>query len=198
MPKPLLISLIAITGNLATMTLIYSLMANALARLHWHHRGVPAILIMIILAEVFWIAPAMISLDYAYSFFFGNWLVSAFAIVLFCQGVKRIPRQLEDSARLDGCGWFGTYWHIVLPLVRRDLGFIAFLIVMATTLPFLTELTSRGGIDCYPSLRLSPFDFTSMLVMSAIISLPVVALFFVARRQLWHAADAAQSGPSTR
>ena len=194
MSKPLIITLIAVTFNLGGMLVIYSFMAFFLARLYWHDRGVLAVLMTIIMAEVFWIVPAIIGLDYAYSFFFGNWLVSAFSIVLFCQTVKRIPRQLEDSARLDGCGWFGIYWHVVLPLVRRDLGFIAFLIVMATMLPFLTDLTRQGGIDCYPSLRLSTYDFTNMLVMSAITSLPVIAVFFVAKRQLWHTADARRTG----
>jgi ABC-type glycerol-3-phosphate transport system permease component len=186
MSEPFMIQLIAVTLNLAGTLVVYSFMAFFLARLQWRGRGVLAVLITIIIAEVFWILPAIIGLDYAYSFFFGNWLVSAFAIVLFCQTVKGIPRQLEDSTRLDGCGWFGTYWHVVLPLVRRDLGFIASLIVMATTLPFLTELTRQGGIDCYPSLRLSTYDFANMLAMSAITSLPVIAILMTAKRPLRH------------
>jgi multiple sugar transport system permease protein len=187
MSQPFVILLVALTFNLAGMLVIYSFMAFFLTRLQWRGRGVPAVFITILIAGVFWILPAIISLDYAYSFFFGNWLVSTFSIVLFSQTVKRIPRQLEDSMRLDGCGWFGTYWHVVLPLVRRDLGFITFLIVMATTLPFFTELIRQGGIDCYPSLRLSTYDFPSMLAMSAITSLPVIAIFFVAKRLLLHA-----------
>jgi multiple sugar transport system permease protein len=100
--------------------------------------------------------------------------------------VKGIPRQLEDSARLDGCGWFGTYWHAVLPLVRRDLGFIALLIVMATALPFWANLTAPGGTAFRPFLeflRLPTHDsFSSMLAVSAITSLPVIAIFFAAKR----------------
>jgi multiple sugar transport system permease protein len=195
MSKPLIITLIAVTVNLGGTLVIYSFMAFFLTRLQWRDRGALAVLMTIIIAEVFWILSTIIGLDHAsYLFFFGNWLVSAFSVVLFCQTVKRIPRQLEDSARLDGCGWFGTYWHVVLPLVRRDLAFIAFLIVMATTLPFLTDLTRQGGIDCYPSLRLSPYDFTNMLAMSAIVSLPVIAVFFVAKRHLLHTTDASGMG----
>jgi hypothetical protein len=33
-----------------------------------------------------------------------------------------------------------------------------------------------------------------MLVMSAITSLPVIAVFFVVKRQLWHTADARRTG----
>ena len=120
MSKPLIITLIAVTFNLGGMLVIYSFMAFFLARLYWHDRGVPAVLMTIVIASVFWIVPTMIGFDptpetvVSYPLFFGNWLVSAFSIILFCQTVKSIPRQLEDSARLDGCGWFGTYWHVVL------------------------------------------------------------------------------------
>src|SRR5438128_282014 len=129
MSAPLMIMLIAVTVNLVGTLVIYSFLAFFLARLQWHGLGVLAVLISIIIAEVYWITTTMTGLDYSivqtatsYSFLFGDWLVSAFAIILFCQTVKDIPRQLEDSARLDGCGWFGIYWHVVLPLVRRDLG----------------------------------------------------------------------------
>ena len=208
MSKSLIITLIAVTANLGGTLVIYSFMAFFLARLHWNGRGLIAVLVTIIIAEVFWILPTMIVSEYSeysinqatgyysaiypYSFFFGNWLISAFSVVLFSYTVKGIPRQLEDSARLDGCGWFGTYWHAVLPLVRRDLGFVAFLTVMATTLPFLTDLTRQGGIDCYPSLRLSTYAFTNMLVMSAIATVPVIAILLIAKRHLQHTADVSE------
>ena len=136
----------------------------------------------------------MTGLDYSiaqtatsYSFLFGDWLVSAFAIILFCQTVKGIPRQLEDSARLDGCGWFGIYWHVVLPLVRRDLGLIALLLVMATTLPFLTDLTSYAFFSAPP---LPAYDaFTRMLGMSGLATVPVIAIFIIAKRRLRHTTD---------
>jgi multiple sugar transport system permease protein len=113
-------------------------------------------------------------------------LVSAFVIILFCQTVKRIPRQLEDSARLDGCGLFGIYRRIVLPLVRRELGFITLLIVMATALPFWENLTAPDRTDFRPYfefVRLPTYDsFISMLTMSGMTSLSVIAIFFVANR----------------
>src|SRR5438477_7678989 len=108
MSEPLMITLIAATVNLGGTLVIYSFMAFFLIRLHWHGRGVSAVLMTIIVAELFWIVPTMIGFRYisvetsaSYSLCFGNWLVSAFAIVLFCQTVKAIPRQLENTARLD-------------------------------------------------------------------------------------------------
>jgi sn-glycerol 3-phosphate transport system permease protein len=190
--EPLLITLIAAAVNLVGMLVIYSFVAFFLVRLHWHGRGIFAVLVAITVAGLFWIVPTMIGFGYtivgtsaSYSLCFGNWLVSAFAIILFWQSVKRIPRQLEDTARVDGCHWLGTYWHVVLPLVRRELGFIALLIVMATVLPFWANLTAPGSTDFRPFfafVRLSTYDsFTSMFAVSVITSLPVIAIFFVAK-----------------
>src|SRR5436190_9944706 len=187
MSAPLMIMLIAVIVNLVGTLVLYSFTAFFIARLHWHGHGIPAVLITIIMAEVFWIVPALIGFGYppmetpaSDSLWFGNWLVSTFAVVLFCQTVKGIPRQLEDSARLDGCGRFGIYWYTVLPLVRRELGFIAFLTVMATALPFCINFTRSGA---FPFVRLPTGDLFAMLAVSAIASLPVIAIFFIAIRR---------------
>lgn len=193
MSEPFLIALIALTVNLGGTLVIYSFMAFFLARLSWHGRGVPAVLMTIIAAELFWIVPAMIGSYYSmvgissasYALCFGNWLVSAFAILLFCQTVKGISRQLEDSARLDGCSSFGIYRHVVLPLVRWELGFIALLTVMATAFPFWAYLTAPDGTDFRPLfefVRLRAYDsLVSMLAVSVITSLFVAAIFLVAK-----------------
>lgn len=205
MSEPLMITLVAVTVNLGGTLVIYSFMAFFLALLHWHGRGILAVLMTIIGANVFWIVPTMIGFGYsivgssgAYSLCFGNWLVGTFAIVLFCQTVKGIPRQLEDSARLDGCSWFGTFWYVVLPFVRHHLSFIAILTVMATALPVWANLTGPTGIDLQPFfgfVRGGTYgSITTMLAASAITSLPVIAIFFAAKRQVWYTADARRTG----
>ena len=32
--------------------------------------------------------------------------------------VNSVPKELDESAKLDGCGKFGIYFHIILPLIR--------------------------------------------------------------------------------
>lgn len=46
--------------------------------------------------------------------FFG----APFFIFIMRQYMRSFPRDLEDAARIDGCGFFGTFWHIILPLSR--------------------------------------------------------------------------------
>lgn len=198
MSEPLLIAGIAVTANLAGMLVIYSFLAFFLTRLRWRDRGILAVIVTIITANLFWILPTMISLDYSiaetatsYSILFGNCLVSAFSVILLCQTAKGIPRGLEDSARLDGCGWFGTYWHVVLPLVRQNLSLIALLIVMATALPFLLDLTKRTSslapwLPTYDAL-------TKILSSSAVATLLVLTIFIIVRRNLRYSVEAAQT-----
>ena len=49
--------------------------------------------------------------------FFGG----AFGTFLLRQFFSTIPRDLEDAARIDGCGRFRIFWQIVLPLSKPAL-----------------------------------------------------------------------------
>ncbi|MDF2628420.1 MAG: glycerol-3-phosphate transporter permease protein [Symbiobacteriaceae bacterium] len=48
-------------------------------------------------------------------------LATAFGTFLLRQFFLTIPRDLEDAARIDGCGRFRFLWSIVLPLARPGL-----------------------------------------------------------------------------
>ncbi|MCC3376037.1 carbohydrate ABC transporter permease [Cohnella sp. REN36] len=42
--------------------------------------------------------------------------ISIWNMIIFRTFFKEMPAGLEESARIDGCGYFGTFWRIVLPL----------------------------------------------------------------------------------
>jgi ABC-type glycerol-3-phosphate transport system permease component len=44
--------------------------------------------------------------------------VTAFGIVLFRQAILSVPDELIEAGRIDGCGEFHIYLHLVMPLVR--------------------------------------------------------------------------------
>jgi sn-glycerol 3-phosphate transport system permease protein len=46
------------------------------------------------------------------------YIASAFGIFLLRQTFKQVPRELEDAARIGGCGTFGILWKIYVPLAR--------------------------------------------------------------------------------
>lgn len=184
--------LIAFSVNLAGMLLIYSLLAYALARLSWHHGGIVPVLATIVVAGQFWIGPTLLIRDSSgaslasFSVLFCNWLISGFSVIVLSQAVRSIPRQLADSARLDGCGWFGTYWHVILPFVRRELWLIGFLTLTGTSILLigLLSMWSDSGIGLVPGIGF-------MMLPSLVVTLLVIAVFLFAKGPLLKTREAA-------
>lgn len=55
---------------------------------------------------------------------FDVWHASGFMIVIFLAGLSAIPKQFEESARLDGAGAIAVFRHITLPLLSPTLFFL--------------------------------------------------------------------------
>jgi len=50
---------------------------------------------------------------------------AAIAVFIFKQFFDGLPRDLDEAARMDGAGFFRTYWRIVLPLSRPVVSAVA-------------------------------------------------------------------------
>ena len=179
-----------------------SLAAYAFARLQWPGRGIclAALLgTMMIPAQVTMIPQFLIMQKLGwYNTLKPLWVMSffgsAFSIFLLRQFLKGIPRDLEDAARLDGCGFLRIYWHIMLPLVRPTLTVIAIFTFLATWNDFMGPLIYLSDQRLYPlSFGLYAFQIQSlqpgtsagigMLMAGAfLMMLPVIAIFFFAQR----------------
>lgn len=51
-------------------------------------------------------------------------LPSIYGVFFLRQNFMSLPREMDETAMLDGCSFFGIYWRILLPLVKN--GLIAF------------------------------------------------------------------------
>lgn len=49
------------------------------------------------------------------------YVASAFGIFLLRQSFKSTPKELEDAARLEGCGVMGVLWRVYVPLAKPTL-----------------------------------------------------------------------------
>lgn len=65
---------------------------------------------------------------------------SAFGTFLLRQFFLSVPRELEQAARIDGCGYLGVYRHIVLPLSGPAVGSLTIFVFMAQWNAFLWPL----------------------------------------------------------
>jgi ABC-type glycerol-3-phosphate transport system permease component len=191
MSQELVTCLIAVAVNLIGMLVIYAVLSHALTHLAWHGRGTFGVVALILVAQLFWIAPAVWIVEArrageagAYALWLGNWLVSGFSIVLLLKSAARIPVALADTARMDGLGGFAAWRHIVLPFVRRDLVLIAAFTVMATLLPFwgcLTLPEAGSSIVLFQRFLTLSGRLAFMAAISVAGAVPLFAIFFLAK-----------------
>jgi multiple sugar transport system permease protein len=78
---------------------------------------------------------------------FDIWHGCGFMVVVFLAGLSSIPREIEESARIDGAGGLRTTWHITLPLLSPTIFFLAVVGVVRAFQAFNSfyALTQGGG-----------------------------------------------------
>ncbi len=195
-------SLFLVVLNLIGTLFSCSLVAYSFARLQWPGRTVCFALLlatMMIPAQVTMIPQFLIMQKLGwYNTLTPLWIASfvapAFYVFLLRQFLKGVPRDLEDAARLDGCGFFRIYWHIMLPLIKPTLAAIAIFTFLASWNEFMAPLIYLADQRLYPlSFGLYAFQVQVSqpgtakgmgMVMAAafLMTLPVIAIFFFAQR----------------
>ncbi|GAA1362428.1 carbohydrate ABC transporter permease [Streptomyces beijiangensis] len=123
----------------------------------------------------------------------GKYLATdAFFVFLMMQFMRNLPRELDEAARLDGCGHLRIYWSIVLPLCRPALITSAIFTFINSWNDFLGPLIYLNEPDKYTvALGLKMFvdqdavaDYGGMIAMSLVALLPVLAFFMAFQRYL--------------
>jgi len=118
-----------------------------------------------------------------------TFLGDAFYIFLLRQFFLTIPEELADAARLDGCGEWGIFWRIVLPLSKPALATVALFQFIAAWNDFSGPLLYLSDQERFPlAYGLQQFvsahsSQTHLLMAAAVLfTLPIVVLFFLAQR----------------
>ncbi|MBM9617422.1 carbohydrate ABC transporter permease [Streptomyces zhihengii] len=123
----------------------------------------------------------------------GKYLATdAFFVFLILQFMRNLPRELDEAARLDGCGHLRIYWSIVLPLCRPALITSAIFTFINAWNDFMGPLIYLNEPEKYTvSLGLKMFidqdavaDYGGMIAMSLVALLPVLAFFLAFQRYL--------------
>ncbi len=115
----------------------------------------------------------------------------AFNIFLLMQFMKNVPRTIDEAARIDGCGWFGLYKNIMLPLVVPAIGSVAILTFISHWGDFYSALIYLNKPQYYPvayALKLyadeASVNYGPMLAMSVLSITPIIILFFIFQKTL--------------
>jgi len=122
-----------------------------------------------------------------------------FFIYLLIQFIRGIPKELDESAKIDGCNWFGIYWRIVLPLTKPALVTVTIYCFLWNWDDFFGHLLYINSVDKYTvglALKLfvdssSDMPWGQLLAMSLVSIIPALIVFFLAQR---HFVDGIASG----
>ena len=107
------------------------------------------------------------------------------------QFMVTIPRELEDAARIDGCGFFRTYWLIILPLTKPALATLAIFTFVNTWNSYQWPLIvlAKPKVKTLPLLLASFQNQSAMrtpwhLIMAAstFVVVPVLIAFVVGQK----------------
>jgi raffinose/stachyose/melibiose transport system permease protein len=115
----------------------------------------------------------------------------AASILLFRNYFRQLPADLFDAALIDGCGYFGFFRHIVLPLSMPILATVAVITFVHSWNAYLLPLVVLNRETLYPwPLGIMAFqgeystDWHLVLAFITLTIAPVIVMFFAAQRHI--------------
>lgn len=115
--------------------------------------------------------------------------VTAFAIFLFRQAFLKLPKELEDAARIDGCSEWAVYWRIMLPLTKPTIATMVIFTFVSSWGEFLWPLIVLRSPRMYTvavglAYLQSQFSANLRWIMagSVLATIPVLVVFLAFQR----------------
>jgi len=118
------------------------------------------------------------------------WFGSAFNIFLLRQFFMGIPKELEESAMIDGCSRWGCFWRIILPLSKPALAVVSLFHLLTVWNDFLgpliylshqNQFTLALGLQFLQS-KAGDTPWNQLMAATTLTIVPVLVLFFLAQR----------------
>lgn len=114
-----------------------------------------------------------------------------FGIFILKPFFDKIPKELEESAAVDGAGMLQIFWHVMLPLARPALGVIALLTSLSAWNEFLLAylifsrhelMPLQRGLLAFHGAHLT--DYPLLMAGMVISILPIVLIYLVMQRNI--------------
>jgi multiple sugar transport system permease protein len=189
---------VAIVGTLVVV-IASSLSAYAFARLKFRGREQLFVLFLgtlivpqeVLIVPMYWLMQSLGWVD-SYWALILPWAFTAFGTFLLRQFFMTVPTELEEAARVDGCGPFGSFLRIMLPLARPAIAvltvftFIAFWGSFLWPLIIVNSVAEKGTVP----LGLAQFigqqgtQWNLMMAASVLAMLPTVLLVILLQKHL--------------
>jgi multiple sugar transport system permease protein len=183
---------IVVTGQLA----ICSLAAFAFSRLRFPGKNIIFLLclsVMMVPGQIFLIPHYGMMTAWGFTdSLTALWLprlFSVFGVFMLRQFFVSLPRELDEAAKIDGCGYFGIYFRIMLPLIKPALVSLGILIALDSWKDLMWPLivnTSMKKQTLSAGLAYLIGEHTTIypLVMAGglMAAAPMLILFFIFQR----------------
>jgi sn-glycerol 3-phosphate transport system permease protein len=187
-----------VTLILAGQFLFCTLAAYAFARFEFPGRDT---LFLLTLIQLFVLPEVLIVENYAIMSRLGlidtlfgiglPYMASAFGIFLLRQAFKSVPRELEDAARIEGCGTLGVLLRVYVPVARPV--YLAYGLVSVSTHwnNFLWPLVVTNSVETRPlTVGLAIFgapesgvDWSILSAATLLVVAPLLIAFLLFQRQ---------------
>lgn len=119
------------------------------------------------------------------------WLVTPFGIFLVKQYIQQLPIEIEEAAKLDGCGDWKLIFKIVMPLSLPILTVLAIYTFLSNWNSFLFPFlfTNEEAMRTLPVglafyLGKQSIDWGHLMAGAAISSLPIIVIFLIFQRHI--------------
>jgi len=183
--------------SMAGMLFSSSLVAYSFARLRWPGRDILFVVLLgtMMLPDAVTLIPRFLIfkelgwVDTFQPLWAPSFFARAFDVFLLRQFLLTIPSELEDAAKIDGCGYFTIYWRVMMPLVKPALAALAIMHFLGTWNDFLGPLiyiSSPEKMTGSYALRLfmsaNSGEWALLLAAATLWTLPVILLFFFAQK----------------
>lgn len=187
------IVVLSIVGDLVSCSLV----AYAFARLQFPGKSILFVLLLstlmipqqVTLIPTFLLFKWLGWVDTYFPLILPAWMAYPFWVFLLRQFFMTIPLELDDAAKIDGCGYMGIFFKILLPLAKPALTTIAIFSFMANWNDFMRPLiylnteskfTIALGLRMFQGLYFTRWEL--VMAASVLALLPPLILFFFCQR----------------
>jgi multiple sugar transport system permease protein len=189
---------VAIAGT-AVVVVASSMSAYAFARLRFRGREQLFVVFLgtlmvpqeVLIVPMYWLMQSLGWVD-SYWALILPWAFTAFGTFLLRQFFLTVPAELEEAARVDGCGPFGSFLRIMLPLARPAIAVLTVFTFISFWGSFLWPLIIVNSVEDKGTVPLGLAQFVGqqgtqwnlMMAASILAMLPTVLLVILLQKHL--------------
>ena len=113
------------------------------------------------------------------------------SIFLFKTFFDKMPQELEDAARIDGCSKFGIWWHVALPLAKPVLAVVVVFNALNVWNEYILALIifdSRRYMPLQVALQAFQGEFVTnyplLMAGLTITALPIIVVYLLMQKYI--------------